>query len=478
MAERFQRLYALEPNQYSKGCPIIIEAGALQKDTETGAVLAQIKMRNIGETTISSCRISIRAYATNGDEVEGVSDFSYLDLNASRGSEFGTKVPVILPDRTTRSFSVDIKEIVFSDGTVKKLRKNQWKPIQRQKTIDEVLENAELTKQYKVEAGGSADLYPEKKNGLFMCTCGAINLDSADNCYKCGKSYEELNKFLDRDYLNEKVEKRNRRLEIEKEYKKKKKKRLIMIAVAVVVVLLIAGIVNSVHKKNEARKVAEISNSLAGNSFTSESTIYGEGEHGHKYFTDNGKVKSSMYYYEKKEPEYDQIDVYAIKKIGKDKYALDIASSEKTLFYNGDYSYVITGLEGNQITEFTYINSYSSEGNEVYKIDSEKSSENDPFFDNLSGHVFESTSTKRHWRYEFFDDGICHEDYSEGEGSHSWDDYYEIRKKEDGEYVLDIGLYDDLFSQGADRFEITRIEDGQIIEIKERKSGAVFVLVK
>lgn len=42
MAERFQRLYALKPNLYSKGCPIIIEAGALQKDTESGTVLAQM----------------------------------------------------------------------------------------------------------------------------------------------------------------------------------------------------------------------------------------------------------------------------------------------------------------------------------------------------------------------------------------------------------------------------------------------------
>lgn len=113
MAERFQRLYALKPNLYSKGCPIIIEAGALQKDTESGTVLAQIKMRNIGEKTVASCKVSLKTYENNGDEVEGVSNFSYLDLNADSGDEFGTKVPIILPNKTTRSFTVDIDEVVF-----------------------------------------------------------------------------------------------------------------------------------------------------------------------------------------------------------------------------------------------------------------------------------------------------------------------------------------------------------------------------
>ena len=41
MADRYQSLYRLQPNLYLEGCPVIIVAGALLKDTVTEKVLAQ-----------------------------------------------------------------------------------------------------------------------------------------------------------------------------------------------------------------------------------------------------------------------------------------------------------------------------------------------------------------------------------------------------------------------------------------------------
>lgn len=224
MANRFQQLFSLKPNQYINDCPIIIEAGALQKDNETGNIIAQIKMRNIGALQVSSCKISIKAFENNGDEVEGISDYSYLDLNAGLGCEFGTKVPVFLPNKATRSFSVDIIEIVYSDGTVQKINNNQWNTIPKQKTIETALEDEELVKQYKMEVGGSANLIPEKKDGFFLCTCGAVNYDSADACYNCGNSYEKLCSYMNSEYLLNKIDERNEQLRIEEERLKKKKK--------------------------------------------------------------------------------------------------------------------------------------------------------------------------------------------------------------------------------------------------------------
>ena len=51
MAERFTKVFSLTPNLYAKGCPIIIEAGALQKDTETGNLIAQLKMKDTFQLT-------------------------------------------------------------------------------------------------------------------------------------------------------------------------------------------------------------------------------------------------------------------------------------------------------------------------------------------------------------------------------------------------------------------------------------------
>ena len=42
MSERYTRLFALEENLYSDGSPVVISAGALLKDNQTGAVLAQL----------------------------------------------------------------------------------------------------------------------------------------------------------------------------------------------------------------------------------------------------------------------------------------------------------------------------------------------------------------------------------------------------------------------------------------------------
>ena len=112
MADRFQRLYTLTPNLYKYGCSVLIEAGALQKDTERNAVLAQLKMKNIGKKPIASCKVSISAYENNGNRVKGVEGFSYLDLNADPGAEFGSKTPVFLPDtavRRLRSIRVCLK---------------------------------------------------------------------------------------------------------------------------------------------------------------------------------------------------------------------------------------------------------------------------------------------------------------------------------------------------------------------------------
>ena len=43
MAERFEKLFELPNNLYSSGSPVIVVAGALLKDTETGRIIVQLK---------------------------------------------------------------------------------------------------------------------------------------------------------------------------------------------------------------------------------------------------------------------------------------------------------------------------------------------------------------------------------------------------------------------------------------------------
>lgn len=117
MSERYSRLFSLPENLGQYGCPVLISAGALLKDNNTGKLLVQLKFRNISEQIIKSVKIKVNAYDTAGCELKGVEAFSYLDLAVGRDKEFGNQTPVILPDKTTRSFSVEILSVAFMDGT-------------------------------------------------------------------------------------------------------------------------------------------------------------------------------------------------------------------------------------------------------------------------------------------------------------------------------------------------------------------------
>ena len=59
MAERFEKLYVLPSDLYSEGSPIIISAGSLLKDTETGKVIAQIKYHSISSIPIMALKIKV-----------------------------------------------------------------------------------------------------------------------------------------------------------------------------------------------------------------------------------------------------------------------------------------------------------------------------------------------------------------------------------------------------------------------------------
>jgi phage pi2 protein 07 len=192
---------------YLEGSPIIIEAGALQKDNVTNKVLVQLKLRNISRRDIIACKAKIRAFEPGGKELDGVLDYTYLDVNKETGETFGVKNAIYLPNNNTRRFEAEITEVVFKDDSVWTSQDSEWIPIPRQKTIAEKLNNDDLIKQYEIEVGGNCSFYPEANNGLFMCTCGAMNVASS-RCYKCGRNYTRLVEALDETTLKVKCAER------------------------------------------------------------------------------------------------------------------------------------------------------------------------------------------------------------------------------------------------------------------------------
>lgn len=201
MSNRLLELFRLQPKLYIEGSPVFIEAGVLLKDTKTNRITTQIKIRNLGEKRIIACKISIRAFEPNGDEVEGIPTYSYLDISVNQGLAFGARVPISLPNITTRMITVSVTEVVFIDGTVWSHAPCEWKQIPEQETINDLFADPEMQKQYKLEVGTDGEYVPVIDGGIFLCTCGTINISTSAHCYKCRRIFDSLVKIIDVEYL-------------------------------------------------------------------------------------------------------------------------------------------------------------------------------------------------------------------------------------------------------------------------------------
>lgn len=275
MAERFEKLFSLPSNLYSEGAPIIISAGSLLKDTETGKVIVQIKYHSISNVPIKALKISVAAYDISGVELEGIDEYQYLDLNIRNGQDFGSNKAIVLPNTFTRSFNITSVIVVLSDGTTQSVVM-PMRALSKSATLRSLLKNDELVKQYQIETSKEAVFIPKKEAGLWCCACGEWN--SNDNCTRCGLDFPIAQKFLDSSLLEPRSEER---IVKEKEYreqqkriaeeqeknakeseKQKKKKTTIFALVATIAIIIVAGLpyYTSQHKYDEIAGIYALQN--------------------------------------------------------------------------------------------------------------------------------------------------------------------------------------------------------------------------
>ena len=352
MPGRFQELYRLSSKLYIEGSPVIIEAGALQKDKQTGKILAQIKIKNISPNIIVGCKVFIRAFELSGEELQGIDSFSYLDISVARGGDFGTKVPVFLPNDLTRKFSVAVTEVLFNDNTMWKSDSVEWKSIPKQNRIESVLQDTDLIEEYKIEAGDNAEYYPEILNGLFLCTCGNINMDVSSPCFRCHRKYDALMRILDADSLrnnsNERLEKEKKEQyeqqqirQKEQELRTRKRKAIakkieyglgIIIIFAIIFTVLFGLIIPSIKDKNLYKQAMEL---FEDGQYLEAKDIF---EKLGDYKDSENMVKEVQYC--RAEELFNQKDFYAAKEIWEalGDYA-DSVERLKQLELNGDYFY-------------------------------------------------------------------------------------------------------------------------------------------
>lgn len=275
MAERFEKLFSLPPNLYSKGSPVIISAGSLLKDTETGKIVVQIKFHSVSFTPIKALKIDIAAYDVSGKEIEGVNDYQYLDLKINNGEEFGSNKAIVLPNTVARSFSINNISVVFSNGsTVNMLF--PLKALPESKTLVSELSNVELARQYQLKTNKNATYVPFVLDELWFCSCGSWN--SNHICTNCGLNKEKAIENLDVSRLEpemntrlqaekieriqqqELAEKKAKEEQILKEKNKKKKRSIAVLATIAIVLFVGALIYSSQHKFDDIAGVYALCN--------------------------------------------------------------------------------------------------------------------------------------------------------------------------------------------------------------------------
>ena len=257
MTQRFEQLYKLPDNLYINNSPIIISAGSLLKDSQTGSIIVQLKFHSISENTIKAVKISLSTFDVSGTELQGVKDYQYLDLSICNGQEFGSNKAIVLPSAVTRSFVISDITVVFSND-------NQWKynnsvemtSLPTLKHLSAELHNAEIEKQYKIATTPSATYIPSEMMSIWSCTCGEWNASA--RCTKCGSTKQMIFSALNIDELkinaemriaSEKAQQERLGEEARRESKKEQQKRKRGIVFISIIVLLLITILFCIFPK-------------------------------------------------------------------------------------------------------------------------------------------------------------------------------------------------------------------------------------
>lgn len=195
MSERYTKLFTLPERLYAEGAPVMIMAGALLKDNQTGGVLAQLRLRNLNGKRLRAVTVAIQSIDTAGRPLGEPMVFRYLDLSVQNGEDFGAQTPIRLADAATRAFSATVEEVVFEDQSVWTADGAPWETVALPQPLSQSLSDGELIMQFQITYGADCkNVYTEEKD-LWYCVCGKLNKKDDAVCRACGREAKTLADF-------------------------------------------------------------------------------------------------------------------------------------------------------------------------------------------------------------------------------------------------------------------------------------------
>lgn len=192
MSERYLKLFSLEENLYIPGSPVLIAAGALLKDTQTGRILGQLKLQSISDQSIKAATVALIPLDTVGNPLGEPVSYQYLDLKVTRDAYWGSQDPIRFSDPSTRAYTASVKEVIFSDNSIWTAPNSAWKALPAKTTLETQLDDFELASQYRMHFGMDCQYGYQTAEDLWYCPCGAINHQGESVCHACQKDRNEL----------------------------------------------------------------------------------------------------------------------------------------------------------------------------------------------------------------------------------------------------------------------------------------------
>lgn len=188
---RFETLLESSEGKLQDGSDILIEKVALIIDHNDDSIFARCSFRSLTEKPIKALLLDVAAVDIWGRPLQGVEGFQILDLKTKRDAVFGQTTPIPMPDKNTRGVDVAIKKILFEDRSMVDCS-DAFSYIALQQSLIDYFGDSEMVAEYVRETSENSKYIPCQGEKIWRCSCGSINKNGSDNCYKCGADKEKL----------------------------------------------------------------------------------------------------------------------------------------------------------------------------------------------------------------------------------------------------------------------------------------------
>lgn len=216
-----------KPASWEPGCPLLVKAIQVARNTQTGEAYLQLKLWNLTDEVVES--FTLMAEVTYRDGTQETLEVSPLDADIARGCSYRPE-PAALAQGAVAAASARIVAATYGNTTWHSEQPVITTPQQPLDLSEDALAERRIL---IADLGKPADEYSTRAfagDGWWVCPCGTPNV-GRERCVACSMSIGTLHKLEDEDYLNSRM---RERLEAEKRERRRKK----VTRVALVTILL------------------------------------------------------------------------------------------------------------------------------------------------------------------------------------------------------------------------------------------------